>query len=61
MTKTSIDEILSLLRDKKRDREESMQSIEDSIKELRMKLNRIEGNLYEIDYMIEYIEASTIC
>ena len=61
MTETSIDEILSLLRDKKRDREESMQSSEDSIKELRMKLNHIEGNLYEIDYMIEYIEASTIC
>jgi hypothetical protein len=56
MTETPIDEILSLLRDQKIDLEESVAFIQNSIAELRQKQNYANGRLYEIDYLIKYIE-----
>jgi hypothetical protein len=57
MTETSIDEILSLLRDQKTDLEESVAFIKNTIGELRQKQNHANGRLYEIDYLIKYIEG----
>ena len=50
MTETSIDEILSLLRDQKRD-------IEQCKNTLALRLEFLKGELNEIDYLIEYIEV----
>ena len=57
MTETSIDDILSLLCDQKTDLEESVAFIQNSIGELRQKQNYANGRLYEIDYLIKYIEG----
>ena len=50
MTETTIDEVLSLLRDKKRD-------IELCKNTLALRLEFLKGELNEIDYLIAYIEG----
>lgn len=60
MNEITIAELMELLENKMRDREESITTVRNQIIELEKRLQHLEGNLYEINYLIDYIENEIV-
>jgi hypothetical protein len=55
---TSINDVLSVLHDKKIDLKNTMKELDRSANEIEQRKRYAEGNLYEVEYLINYIEKN---